>query len=139
MLNTRLKKIIFFSIITVVLVAGIVITTVALNNYKFSQSYADRINNAYNSGDPFTYNELMKKYGTPYSKEITGTPSDASGYVEWYKGYEEGDDKEIVKDYRAGKDIKSMYVEFLNGEAVLAEFYCMNINTDEPVDDPTLK
>lgn len=127
MLNTKLKKIIFFSIIAIVLIAGIITTVVLVNNYKYSESYVDRINNAYNSGDPFTYNELMKKYGDPLNSEITGTPSTASGSCEWCQGYDSNDSSKFVKDYRDGKKIKSIYVEFLNGEAVHAEFYLYDI------------
>lgn len=135
MLKTKLGKLTLFFSILVILAVVIIESVILYNNYLFSDKYAKRINNAYNSGDPFTYNELMVKYGTPYSKEITGDPSNASGYVEWYKGFAEGDEKEIVKAYRAQEDIKTMYVEFLDGKAVLAEFHVLNILTDKEIAD----
>ena len=130
MLKTKSGKLVLFLSIVILITVIVIESMILYRNYIFSESYAKRINNAYNSGNPFTYNELMVKYGDPYSKEITGDPSSASGYVEWYKGYKEGDEAKIIKAYRAHEDIVAIYVEFLNGEAVSADFYIMNIVTD---------
>ena len=71
-------------------------------------------------------NEVMIKLGTPFSKEINGSPSVATGYAEWFQGYVEGEETKFVKDNKKGKKIKAIYVEFINGKAIGARYYVVN-------------
>lgn len=97
-----------------------------LTSCKISESYAKKINEAYDNGNPLTYNEVMIKLGTPFSEEIKGTPSTATGYAEWFQGYKKGDEKKFVKDNKNGKKINAIYVEFINGKAIGAKYYVVN-------------
>ena len=129
-MSKKVKNIILFSIISVVIIAAIITTIVIINKAKISQKYADRINNAYAEGTPFTYNEVMVRLGTPFSSQIDGSPTNATGYAEWFEGYKEGEEAKFVKAYRAGKVVDAIYIEFVNGVAVGARFYVANIKTD---------
>lgn len=129
-MNKRVKKIILGSIIAVAIIALIVSIIIIISKTRISQRYADRINNAYESGNPFTYNEVMTRLGDPYSSQIEGSPTTATGYAEWFEGYPEGKEAKFVEDYRKGKKIDAIYIEFINGVAVGARFYVANIETD---------
>ncbi len=112
--------------IRLIIVIFIAFFWLTLTSCKISESYAQKINDAYDNGTPLTYNEVMIKLGTPFSKEIEGSPSTATGYAEWFQGYKEGEEKKFVKDNQKGKKIKAIYVEFINGKAIGAKYYVVN-------------
>lgn len=129
-MSKKVKKL----IITISIIVGIIILSIVsiliYSKTRISESYAERINNAYSYGEPFTYNEVMNRLGKPFSSEINGSPSSATGYAEWFEGYVEGEESKFVKAYQNGKRVEAIYIEFINGEAVGARFYIADINNE---------
>ena len=132
-MSKKVKKIIVTSSIIVGIILLLVIGIIVFSKTRINEKYAERINNAYSSNDPFTYNEVMNRLGTPFSSEIEGSPSTATGYAEWFEGYVKGEESKFVKDYQNGKKVEAIYIEFINGKAVGARFYIADINNQ--VDD----
>lgn len=112
--------------IRLIIVMFIAFFSLTFTSCKISESYAKKINDAYDNGTPLTYNDVMLRLGTPFSKEINGSPSVATGYAEWFQGYVEGEETKFVKDNKKGKKIKAIYVEFINGKAIGARYYVVN-------------
>lgn len=110
----------------IAIITLVMLLSLTLTSCKISESYAEKINDAYEAGNPLTYNDVMIKLGTPFSSEIEGTPSSATGYAEWFAGYVEGEEEKFVKDNQKGKKIKAIYVEFINGKAIGAKYYVVN-------------
>lgn len=110
----------------IAIITLVMLLSLTLTSCKVTESYAEKINDAYESGNPLSYNDVMKKLGKPFSSEIEGTPSEATGYAEWFEGYVEGEESKFVKDNKKGKKINAMYVEFINGKAIGAKFYVVN-------------
>lgn len=110
----------------IVILTLVMLLSLTLSSCKISDSYAEKINTSFEKGTPLTYNDVMITLGTPFSQEIEGTPSVATGYAEWFEGYVEGEEDKFVKDNQKGKKIKAIYVEFVNGKAVGAKYYVVN-------------
>lgn len=109
-----------------------VITCLTMVGCKITQTYADKINKAYQERTPYTYNDVMLKLGDTFDKEIDGTPSIATGNASWYEGYGSSDSERsrFIKDNTSGKKIKAICVEFKNGYAVKAEYFVVNDNDE---------
>lgn len=129
-MSKKVKKIIVTSSIIVGIILCIIIGIIVYSKTRINEMYAERINNAYSSGDPFTYNEVMNRLGDPFSSEIEGSPSTATGYAEWFEGYKKGEESKFVKAYQDGKRVDAIYIEFINGKAVGARFYIADINNE---------
>jgi len=106
----------------------IIISLITLSSCKISEDYAKKINDAYASGNPITYNEICSLLGKSFDMEVTGTPDTATGSCCWFKGYgkSEAEGRKCMDDIRNGKKIKSLTVKFENGNAVQAWFYIFN-------------
>lgn len=110
------------------LVSIILFCCITLSGCKISQNYADEINAAYNQGTPYTYNQVMLKLGDTFDKTVKNAPGNATGSCCWYAGYGSSDSAraKFLSDNQNGKKIKSIMVEFKNGNAVKAVYYVFN-------------
>ncbi len=125
-----IKKLIIITSIIVATVVLIIVGASVYRNTGISENYAERINNAYATGDPFTYNEIVLRLGTPIYNEAEGTPTTMTGDCDWYKGYTSNQLEKFKEDFRSGKDISVITIKFENGIAVKAQFSTGNRDTE---------
>lgn len=87
-----------------------------------SDDFADEIEDKAEAGEHYTYEELVDKLGEPTVKAAAGLGDvlGVSGVVQWSKGCENAD--EVKEKLDAGKVVKTLYVTFLNGKAMSAEY-----------------
>lgn len=82
---------------------------------KYSKSYADKINKAYEKGEPYTVEQVEKKMGEP--------TDDSKVIKTWIKGYTEDEFEKLMElsgDELKTKEFKVMSVCFINDKAVSA-------------------
>lgn len=110
------------------LVSIILFCCLALSGCKNYENFANEINAAYDQGNPYTYNQVMIKLGDTFDKSVQEAPGKATGSCCWYAGYGSSDSARtrFMRDNENGKKIKSIMVEFKNGDAVRAVYYVFN-------------
>lgn len=105
-----------FKKVLAVLGTFLFVFAVASCDLNISEKTADKINEAYEDGDPWDYDKVCKKLGDPDEEmELYGMK-----VCVWYKGYDSSEDAEEA--YEDGKTIKAISVIFYGDEAVEADY-----------------
>lgn len=98
------------------LVLGLGLASCGIN-----EKSAEKINVAAAKEDHFTYEEVIKKYGTPVvNGVVSGFGVEETGVCTWYEGCENMD--EVNAKLEKGKSIDVLVVTFANGLATKAEY-----------------
>lgn len=112
--------------------AGIItvclLMVMTLVSCKYSKSYADKINKAYEDGKPYTAEQVENKMGTP--------TMDLSGVKTWVKGYTGEEFMNLSEEDLKTKKFKVMTVYFFNNKAVAALYLSGN---EEEINEQTEK
>ena len=101
------------------LLSGIALAFVLLLSGCVSERYEDKVEDAADRNKHLTYNEVVSDLGEATIKGgITGDY--ASGLFVWVKGCDTLE--EANAKYEAGKKVEALYITFLGGKAVDAEW-----------------
>lgn len=95
---------------------GALLLVVVLAACNIKESTAEKINEAFEAGEPWTYEEVIDKLGEPTEEVIVA----GNGMAMWYKGYDSVE--EAMEAYEEGKTLKAIMVTFAGGKAIAAEY-----------------
>ena len=95
---------------------GALLLVVVLAACNIKESTAEKIDEAFEAGEPWTYEEVVDKLGEPTVSYVVA----GSGVAMWYKGYDSVD--EAMEAYEDGKTLKAIMVTFAAGKAIDAEY-----------------
>ena len=95
---------------------GALLLVVVLAACNIKESTAEKINEAFEAGEPWTYEEVIDKLGEPTVDYVAA----GSGMAVWYKGYDSME--EAMEAYEDGKTIKAIMVTFAAGKAIASEY-----------------